>query len=171
MKITIIALVLSMMPLAAHPQGTDDHDRLLETLTRALECEVITDYVKVALSEERVRLRRVWSRAGWELGNAMLRGEFIKQDGAHLLRCMRKFQLPVDKDADKLHAAFEIGFQLGERRSCMLEVFTHELLRAVPTGPLLGGNSKQARDDRERTQQYALDRFSERNCSFVSLPR
>lgn len=143
---------------------------LYDTLSLAMRCDAASGLLQRSLAEERAHVRAVWTAAGMELGTAMLRGKIDDQDPGYGRRCLTRFRFAPAPEAGSDAAAFAVGFSLGQAHSCFVEVFTNDLIRDVPSGPLMGGNTDQEQQDRENSQAYAREEFNSLGCGSIRFP-
>lgn len=171
MRTSIAGILCSVLLTGQAAALSEERKALLfDTLSLALRCDAASGLLRKSLAEERDQVRAVWTAAGMELGTAMLRGEVDDPDPGYGRRCLTRFNFRPSPDAHPEEVAFTIGFALGEARSCFADYFTQEMTRAVPSGPLLGGDSEQEQRDRENFQAYARSVFDSLGCRSISFP-
>ena len=169
----ILSLVILCTVLLASPSLAMTKERmglLYDTLSLAMRCDAASGLLRKSLAVEREQVRTVWTAAGMELGTAMLRGEVTEPDPSYGRRCLTRFRFDPSPEADIVDAAFAIGFALGEARACFAQDFINDLMRDVPGGPMLGGNTEQEQLDRENFQAYAREEFNSLGCGSVRFP-
>lgn len=159
-------LLFGLLAFASEAQALSSErvQLLYNTLELSLQCEAASGYLKVSLAPQREHLFQIITRAGSELGMAMLTGEVSEPDPGYGRRCLYSFNLAPAPELNSDEAHFLIGFGVGKARACFSDLLAYEMNEAVPRSPLIGGNSVQEVEDRMRSQAFALERFKQLGC-------